>query len=122
MTDYEMKFHVLSFHVMIIHPDEIEKVKRFTYGLIYRIRLAAAKLVATRASFHRVVDTAKDVKLIRCQEYEGCSGKKTHGSGIYSVDHLKDRLPIIILIDPKVIEGTQTTLAFPCSVTPRLGG
>ncbi|MCD7469150.1 hypothetical protein HAX54_007987 [Datura stramonium] len=57
--------------------------------LVWRFGFLKTSLVATRASFHRVVDNRPRMLSLSCVVNMRCSGKKTHGSGIYSVDHLK---------------------------------
>ncbi|XP_059306333.1 uncharacterized protein LOC132057748 [Lycium ferocissimum] len=54
----------------------VERVRRFTNTLIFPLRLVAAHMAASGASFQKIVEAVKEAEFIRCGDYEEQVGKK----------------------------------------------
>ena len=83
--EYEGKFHALSSHASMILPTEAERVRRFVKGLIIPIRLGVYQVAASDVPFHKVVDAAKELEMIRRDRFEQRESKSTHFSSDFGV-------------------------------------
>ncbi|XP_015075341.1 uncharacterized protein LOC107019330 [Solanum pennellii] len=83
VIEYEGKFHALDRHASMIHPIEVERVRRFVKGLIILIHLGVSQVAASGVPFQKVVDVAKELEMIRREGFEQREGKRTHYSGDY---------------------------------------
>ena len=81
VAEYEGKFHALARHALMILPIEAERVRRFVKGLIIPIRLGVCQVAASGVPFQKVVDAAKELEMIRREEFEQREGKRTRYSG-----------------------------------------
>ncbi|KAG5568238.1 hypothetical protein H5410_064748 [Solanum commersonii] len=72
----------------MILPTKAERVRRFAKGLIIPIRLGVSQV---GVPFQKVVDAAKELEMIRREEFEQREGQRTHHSGDYGGASPKSR-------------------------------
>ncbi|MCD7445980.1 hypothetical protein HAX54_024684 [Datura stramonium] len=84
MTEYETRFYTFSCHALMILADQIERIRQFVRGLIYPIRMKVYHMEASRASFQKVVDPAKDYELMRREEFGSPRDKRYRTSGTHN--------------------------------------
>ncbi|XP_070036771.1 uncharacterized protein [Nicotiana tomentosiformis] len=81
VTQYEMRFSELYYHVVWLVPTERERIRRFIDGLNYQLHFVMTRESVSGARFDEVVDIARRLELFHSQEYEEREAKRPRGSG-----------------------------------------
>ncbi|XP_070054667.1 uncharacterized protein [Nicotiana tomentosiformis] len=84
VTQYETRFVDLARHATIMLPTERERVRRFIDGLTFTIMLQMAKETRDDISFHRAINIARRIEIVRGQERGPVSDKRPHHYGSFS--------------------------------------
>ncbi|KAG5606063.1 hypothetical protein H5410_027555 [Solanum commersonii] len=88
--EYEVKFHALTRHALMILPIEAERVRRFVKGLVIPIRLGVSQVVASGVAFQKMKREGK--KADHSSDYGGAPPKSRGYSG--RGDHSQSSRPI----------------------------
>ncbi|XP_070015331.1 uncharacterized protein [Nicotiana sylvestris] len=84
VTQYETRFMDLARHAIIFLHTKRERVRRFIDGLTFTIRLQMAKETGDDITFHRAIDIAGRIEMVRAQERAPVSDKRPHHSCSFS--------------------------------------
>lgn len=78
MSEYEVMFHEISRHAMMILPIKQEMVQCFTRGLRFQLRMDTEPMVAVGHSFLEVFDYAHTLEHIHFEAQGGSDKRARH--------------------------------------------
>ncbi|XP_070050683.1 uncharacterized protein [Nicotiana tomentosiformis] len=81
VMQYEIRFSELDRHVVWLGPTDRERIRRFTDGLTYQLRLLMIRERVSDATFDEVVNIARQIEMVHSQERGERKAKKPRGSG-----------------------------------------
>ncbi|XP_070049488.1 uncharacterized protein [Nicotiana tomentosiformis] len=65
VKQYGMRFSELAYHAVWLVPTDREKIRRFSDGLTYQLRLLMTRGRVSCATFDEVVDIARQIEIVR---------------------------------------------------------
>ncbi|XP_070054911.1 uncharacterized protein [Nicotiana tomentosiformis] len=81
VNQYEMRFSELAHHAVWLVPTEREKNRRFINGLNHQFRFVMTLGNVAGAKFDEVVDSARQLEMVRTQKRENREAKRSRGPG-----------------------------------------
>ncbi|XP_070034948.1 uncharacterized protein [Nicotiana tomentosiformis] len=79
-----MRFPELDRHAVWLVPTDRERIRRLIDGLTYQLRLLMTRERVSGATFDEVVDVARQIEMVHCQERGEREAKRPHSSGGFS--------------------------------------
>ncbi|XP_070045516.1 uncharacterized protein [Nicotiana tomentosiformis] len=84
VTQYEMSFLEFAHHAIWLVPTERESIGRFIDGVTFQLRLLMTRERVFGATFDEIVDIARQIEMVRSQEWVERETMRPRGQGGFS--------------------------------------
>ncbi|XP_070017630.1 uncharacterized protein [Nicotiana sylvestris] len=83
VTQYEMRFSKLARYVVWLVPTDKERIRRFVNGLTHQLQILMTRERVSGATFEEVIDIAREIVSVHCQEGDEREAKRPRGSSSF---------------------------------------